>query len=124
MKPQNFNQANQFLGAPENWDEEKFGKCEVLPVCYMNGRSVSMWKPTARELQILNEGGVVVLHVVGWQVPVWIDAQMLLTEDFYQYSENTCPGHVGTKDDNQRCRHCGIHIDELRPPEEEEKEGQ
>jgi hypothetical protein len=31
---------------------------------------VSAWKPTAGELKALNEGGFVILSVVGWQVPV------------------------------------------------------
>lgn len=36
----------------------------------------------------------------------------------YQYSEETCPGHAS---DPKRCVHCGIHIDSLRPLEDDER---
>ena len=35
-----------------------------------NPECVSAWKPTEAELKMLNEGGYVILSVVGWQVPV------------------------------------------------------
>lgn len=30
----------------------------------------SAWKPTPEELAVLTDGGYVVLHIAGWQVPV------------------------------------------------------
>lgn len=37
-----------------------------------------------------------------------------------EYEEEDCPGHVASKADPKICHHCGIHIDSLRPPEDEE----
>ncbi len=63
-------------GAPLNWTEAN-GACGALPIIYRtdshgNPECVSAWKPTADELKVLNEGGFVILSVVGWQVPVSI----------------------------------------------------
>jgi hypothetical protein len=33
--------------------------------------------------------------------------------------EESCPGHVASEDDPKVCGRCGLHIDELRPPEED-----
>lgn len=35
-------------------------------------------------------------------------------------AEEDCPNHVASRDDAKRCARCGIHIDDLRPPDEEE----
>jgi hypothetical protein len=61
-------------GAPRNWTEAN-GACGCLPIIYRkdgsgNPECVSAWKPTAEELRQLNEGGFVILSVIGWQVPV------------------------------------------------------
>ena len=61
-------------GAPRGWTESN-GPCGALPIVYRkdsfgNPESVSAWKPTEDELRMLNEGGFVILSVVGWQVPV------------------------------------------------------
>ena len=61
-------------GAPRNWSEAN-GPCGTLPIIYRkdshgNPESVSAWKPTSDELAMLNEGGFVILSVIGWQVPV------------------------------------------------------
>lgn len=37
----------------------------------------------------------------------------------YKYTEDSCPGHVASLTDNKICAHCGIHIDSLRPQEED-----
>ena len=62
--------ATHNLGAPKDWNEEKNGRCNQLWIRVENGRSLSAWEPTPEELKILNEGGSVILHIVGWQVPV------------------------------------------------------
>jgi len=36
------------------------------------------------------------------------------------FPEEACPGHVASKSDPKVCGRCGIHIDSLRPPEEDE----
>jgi hypothetical protein len=61
-------------GAPRSWTPEN-GPCGALPIrfqrdSYGNDECVSAWKPTAKELEMLNNGGFVILSVVGWQVPV------------------------------------------------------
>jgi hypothetical protein len=33
--------------------------------------------------------------------------------------ENDCPGHVSSEHDGKICRHCGVHIDSLRPDGEQ-----
>jgi hypothetical protein len=33
-------------------------------------------------------------------------------------NEQTCPGHVASKDNPKICWRCGVHIDSLRPNEE------
>lgn len=33
--------------------------------------------------------------------------------------EELCPGHVASADDPRVCAHCGVHIDSLRPPEDD-----
>lgn len=41
------------------------------------------------------------------------------TEEGTRVDEQHCPGHVASDNDPKICRHCGIHIDRLRPPEDE-----
>lgn len=63
-------------GAPAGWTPDR-GPCGTLPIrvqrdTYGNQECLSAWRPTPEELRTLNEGGFVVLSVIGWQVPVWI----------------------------------------------------
>jgi len=37
----------------------------------------------------------------------------------YAFSEEGCPGHVASEHDGKVCGNCGVHIDSLRPPEDE-----
>jgi len=57
-------------GAPAGMEE----RCGTLPIRVVpDGNSIicqSAWKPTPEELAVLSDGGYVVLHVWGWQVPV------------------------------------------------------
>lgn len=39
---------------------------------------------------------------------------------FIAFDEQTCPGHIASKDDPKVCGRCGTHIDSLRPPDEDE----
>lgn len=36
-------------------------------------------------------------------------------------AESECPGHVASDTDRMVCGRCGVHVDELRPPEDEGK---
>jgi hypothetical protein len=60
---------NRDLGAPKDWDEEKHGKCEPLPVFaeVVKGNMVmtSAWKPDAEELAAINAGGPIALVIYG-----------------------------------------------------------
>lgn len=62
--------ANANPGAPPGMEDS----CGRLPIrAARDGDSMvcqSAWKPTAEELAVLTDGGYVVLHVWGWQVPV------------------------------------------------------
>lgn len=78
MKVATIKGANHNPGAPRDWSEAN-GPCGALPINYRkdsygNYESVSAWKPTDEELKLLNEGGFVILSVLGWQVPVSIYA--------------------------------------------------
>ena len=42
-----------------------------------------------------------------------------ITPGFIAFDEQTCPGHVASKDDPKVCGRCGTHIDSLRPPEDD-----
>lgn len=62
-------------GAPKGWDRERDGECGGLPIRIVqnDGGGIgcqSAWKPTPEELAVLTDGGYVVLHIVGWRVPV------------------------------------------------------
>lgn len=66
-------------GAPKGWTPAD-GECGGLPIIIVpkpDGqhveRCVSAWKPTPAELAMLNDGGFVLLHVWGWQVPVALE---------------------------------------------------
>jgi hypothetical protein len=67
---------NAAPGAPKNWNPERDGDCGALPIrvrTRTDGMVISCesaWEPTPRELEMLNAGGQVILHVAGWQVPV------------------------------------------------------
>lgn len=61
------------LKAPPDWDEEKNGKCDTLPItdAVHNGLPcvMSFWKPTAEELAHLNANGQLMLQIVGKSMP-------------------------------------------------------
>jgi hypothetical protein len=37
-----------------------------------------------------------------------------------EYAEEDCPGHVASELDPKICGRCGVHIDDLRPPDDDE----
>lgn len=75
--------ANHYLGAPRNWDPEKDGDCGHLAIRTQgnprggDGWCESAWEPTPAELEALNNGGSIILRIVGWQPPVamYVEAQ-------------------------------------------------
>jgi len=78
---------NAAPGAPRGWDPKRDGECGSLPIRVErrgDGSIISCesaWSPTPRELEMLNAGGQIILHVVGWQVPVALRVEPLPEED-------------------------------------------
>lgn len=67
--------ATRTLGKPENWDDERDGKCAGLPILdaqMPDGQAVmiSAWQPTPEDLKVLQQGGSVYLWVFGRSHPV------------------------------------------------------
>ena len=79
MKPIQFNTMNRNYTGPD---------CRDLPVFVeeVDGHTecLSVWKPSRDELEILQEGGVVCLNVIGGQPPVAVWAEEV------QFEEVTC----------------------------------
>lgn len=69
MKPLPIKGQTRDLGKPRNWDDAKLGHCGSLSIRDENFNGmpvmVSLWKPDAEELRVLNAGGGVQLHVFG-----------------------------------------------------------
>lgn len=72
---------NAAPGPPRGWNADRDGSCGALPIRVErapNGSVLaceSAWEPTPRELELLNAGGLVVLRVCGWQVPVALSVE-------------------------------------------------
>lgn len=66
--------ASRRIGAPIDWDPSIHGHCGVLPVIddRINGINfmVSFWRPTKEEIEALQNGAVLQLHVAGAVHPV------------------------------------------------------
>lgn len=58
------------LGAPAGWDHERDGLCHTLEICDRDGFMISAWMPSAAELQRLNDGQPLFLHIQGVAHPV------------------------------------------------------
>lgn len=59
LKPEN----STVLGKPKDWDEEKNGPCEGLPVVILEDGMYSLWKPDEQEIDALRAGGSICLKV-------------------------------------------------------------
>lgn len=83
MIPRRIANATKVLGAPADWDQSK-GKCGGLAIRIVETTQgiacESAWEPTPAELEMLNNGGSVVLRVMGWQVPVALDVEAAAVE--------------------------------------------
>lgn len=72
MKPIKFAEANRNWQPPENWDRP--GRCGTLWAQVTDdGRSISCWRPTIREILRLLFGKPIKLTVVGRQPPVALE---------------------------------------------------
>ncbi|MBI1243777.1 MAG: hypothetical protein GC202_02135 [Alphaproteobacteria bacterium] len=69
MIPKVIQGATHVLGSPEGWDAARHGAVANLHVRKMPGCVLSAWEPTPKELQQLNNGGLVLLGVAGPSMP-------------------------------------------------------
>lgn len=69
--------ATQAMGAPDGWDEEKFGECDVLCVREQDGRFISKWQLSFKQRLKLLLGWSLYLQIVGSQPPVAITLQKI-----------------------------------------------
>lgn len=67
MNPYHFKGQSRILEAPHSYDHKAHGECGGLPVRFVDGGCLSVWKPSANELATLNADGGVVLFVLGLQ---------------------------------------------------------
>lgn len=73
VKPSN---CTREIGKPSDWDERLDGPCISLPVRdeveVISGVNfmLSLWRPTAEDLAVLNCGGMVALRIAGYVHPV------------------------------------------------------
>lgn len=58
------------LGAPRQWDHETDGICHTLEIWDREGFMISGWRPTPKELEKLNAGEPLFLHIQGRSHPV------------------------------------------------------
>ena len=67
---------NAAPGAPANWNPERDGECGALPIRVTKHADGSVaycesaWIPNATDIELMKAGHPIILHVVGWQVPV------------------------------------------------------
>lgn len=65
---------SRIFGKPRTWNEKTQGSCGSLPIidqAHSGTRfMVSFWRPTKEELELLQNGGVIQLHVEGYIHPV------------------------------------------------------
>jgi hypothetical protein len=73
--------------APAGWKPEQQRECgflaiRVFPPNFEAAQRIdyceSAWEPTPAELEMLNNGGSIILRVVGWQPPVALYVEPLL----------------------------------------------
>lgn len=72
MIPMRIERATHYMGAPEGWDPEKDGECGHLAVRQVGNVFWSLWEPTPGEIELIKQGGSVLLGIVGGQPPVML----------------------------------------------------
>jgi hypothetical protein len=72
---------NAAPGAPRKWDPARDGECGALPIrvtTHADGTvpyCESAWVPSPEDIRHIVAGQPIILHVVGWQIPVavWVE---------------------------------------------------
>lgn len=90
MRPVQLADETRRPGQPTDWDEATMGVCEALSIHDHedpNGynQMISAWKPSELELETLNRGGFVYLHIYGLQHPV---VQLHVPEQFTEHASS------------------------------------
>lgn len=77
MKPVKFPGATHSLVKPINWNIEKHGLCEELPIMVVNGVCVSCWELTDKERKMVAEGKNIYVRVFGrvTQPPIMLSVE-------------------------------------------------
>lgn len=72
MNPIHHPSSTRVLQAPEGWDQDR-AQVQALAITdtHLNGVPclASFWQPDADELAALNAGGLVMLHIIGRNMP-------------------------------------------------------
>lgn len=77
MKPVRTATTNVVLGQPKDWDTERDGICEGLPIAHAHGVMFSYWRPSFAELLAILRGKPIRLGVFGaGHPPVSIDTNL------------------------------------------------
>lgn len=81
MFPTKTKDATHSYGPPENWDTKTMGPCGTLSVRAQEGRGgivecISTWVPTLEEINMLQDGGKVILTVCGRQAAVSLHVEL------------------------------------------------
>jgi hypothetical protein len=58
------------MAAPANWNHETDGICHTLEIWDVEGYMISGWLPSAAELERLQRGEPLFLHIQGTRHPV------------------------------------------------------
>jgi hypothetical protein len=53
------------------------------------------------------------------QLDQLITSLIQLKSCWYPFDEQSCPGHVSVPENPKVCRRCGVHVDSMRPEDEE-----
>lgn len=75
MIPMRIAGTTHTLSAPKGWDESERGHCGRLSVRKIGDHYESAWELTPEEVEVIVQGGHIVLRVVGGQPPValWVE---------------------------------------------------
>ena len=80
MKPIKTDATTSTLGAPKGWNEERYGRCDSLPIAHGDGFCASYWRTTWKERLFVLLGRPIRLVVSvspGGHPPVYLDTEVV-----------------------------------------------
>ena len=76
MTPTSTDSTNLVLKKPSEWEEEKHGECNTLPVSHYEGVYYSYWRPSFKEwLRIVFGGHIRVCICSEFHPPIALDTE-------------------------------------------------